>query len=140
MDTKKPQLSGAILDMKFMKKSKERVEKELDDAEGNAMYSNEITEQMKRGQRLAVVEVSINNCKDLIEGRLSFGGINPDIEKLMTEEYAKRVQRIEKEKETDISDLEMAKKSNPLVENLEKKFNKNKRNKQKNKFQKPVDV
>lgn len=137
MDQNKSQLSGAILEMKFMKKSKERVEKELDDAEGNAMYSNEITEQMRRGQRLAVVEVSINNCKDLIEGRLSFGGMNPEIERLMTEEYAKRIQKREKEKETDISDLEMAKRYNPLVETLGKKMNK-KRNK--NKFLKPVDV
>lgn len=107
---KKTQLSGAILDMKFMKKSRERVEKELDDAQGNAMYSNDITEQMRKGERFAVAEVSISTCKDLIEGRLSFGGMNRDIEKLMEKENSKKTQK--QGKETDISDLEMAKKFN----------------------------
>ncbi|GLV38831.1 M-phase phosphoprotein 6 [Carabus blaptoides fortunei] len=79
----KPKLSRAILDMKFMKKTKERVEKEQEDAEGQAMYSNDITEQMRRGGKYAVVEVSVNFCKDLIEGRLSFGGMNPEIERIM---------------------------------------------------------
>lgn len=140
---KKAQLSGAILDMKFMKKSKERVEKELDDAEGNAMYSNDITEQMRRGQRFAVIEVSVSTCKDLIEGRLSFGGMNGDIEKMMAEENAKRVHKLEKEKEVEVSDLEMARRLNPLVETMGKKFNK-KHNRHesgsnKRKFLKPSD-
>lgn len=138
---KKTQLSGAILDMKFMKKSKERVEKEQDDAEGNAMYSNDITDQMRRGQSFAIFEVSINNCKDLIEGRLSFGGLNQDVQRLMQDEYSKRIQKIEKEKEVEISDLEMAKRYNPAVETMGKKFNEKKINKQnhKRKFMKPSD-
>lgn len=125
-----------------MKKSKERVEKEQEDAEGQAMYSNDITEQMRRGGKYAVVEVSVNFCKDLIEGRLSFGGMNPEIERIMERENAKRMQKIEKEKETDISDLEMAKRYNPLVETMGKKAQDKKKNNTNNKrkFIKPMEM
>lgn len=44
-DPKRAKLSKSILEMKFMKKTKERVEKEEEDAEGHAMYSKEITEK-----------------------------------------------------------------------------------------------
>lgn len=137
----KAKLSRAILDMKFMKKSKERVEKEEEDAEGQAMYSNEITEEMRKGGKYEVVEVGINYCRDLIEGRMSFGGMNPEIERLMSEEYSKRVQKSEKEKETDVSDLEMAKRYNPLVETMGKKMqHNNKKPNNKRKFIKPPEM
>lgn len=42
----KVKLSKSILDMKFMKRTKDKVLKEEDDAQSRAMYSNEITEKM----------------------------------------------------------------------------------------------
>ncbi|KAF5307015.1 hypothetical protein FQR65_LT06602, partial [Abscondita terminalis] len=91
-----------------MKKTKERVLKEQDDADGEAMYSNEITEAMRKSGNINFTEVSIVNCKDLLEGRLSFNGMNPDIEKLMKNDYQKQVEQHERTKEKDISDIEMA--------------------------------
>ncbi|XP_068902855.1 M-phase phosphoprotein 6 [Tenebrio molitor] len=108
-DVKSIQLSKSILDMKFMKKTKERVEKEKEDAEGKAMYFNEITNEMRQSGNIVFSETSIFTCKNLIEGRLSFGGMNPEIEKLMANDYDKKKQDVEKRKETDISDVQMAK-------------------------------
>lgn len=134
-------LSRAVLEMKFMKKTKERVEKEEDDAEGEAMYSGEITEEMKQSGNITFIETSIANCRNLIEGRLSFGGMNPEIEKLMSDDYTKKLEEAEKKKEKDVSDVEMAKKYSTLVDTLGKKFqNKNNRTWNKKKFMRPADV
>ncbi|CAG9860054.1 unnamed protein product [Phyllotreta striolata] len=125
------QLSKTILEMKFMKKTKEKVEKALEDKEGNAMYSNEITEEMRRSGNLVFVSTSITNCKNLIDGRLSFGGMNADIEKIMANEFAKLVEQEEKKKEKDVTDVEMAQGYSTLVNNMAKKFNKKSKNKNK---------
>ncbi|KAF5287563.1 hypothetical protein FQA39_LY15892 [Lamprigera yunnana] len=108
-------LSKTVLDMKFMKKTKERVEKEQDDAE----------------------EVSVTSCKDLIEGRLSFGGMNPEIEKLMGDIY-KQSSKQEKINETDVSDIEMAQNYSSTVETMGNQFL-DKRSRSKKKFLKPSD-
>lgn len=134
----RPKLSRAILDMKFMKKSKIRVEQEEEAAEGQAMYSNEITEEMRKGGKYKIVEVSMNTCSDLIEGRLSFGGMNAKVERLMSTEYAKRHEIVEKQKEKDVSDFEMAKRYNPLVNTMHKNAPNRKRNKRK--FIKPAEM
>lgn len=134
----RPKLSRAILDMKFMKKSKIRVEQEEEAAEGQAMYSNEITEEMRKGGKYKIVEVGMNICSDLIEGRLSFGGLNTKVERLMTAEYAKRQEVVEKLKEKDVSDFDMAKRYNPLVNTIHKNTSNKKRNKRK--FVKPAEM
>ncbi|CAG9826303.1 unnamed protein product [Diabrotica balteata] len=128
-------LSRAILEMKFMKKTKEKVEKEIDDEEGRSMYSNEITDEMRKSGNLVFVSTSIVNCKNLIDGRLSFGGKNPDIEKLMASNYTKLLEEQEQKKEKDVSDADMAKGYSTLVKTIGKKFNKDK--KKKKKFAKP---
>ncbi|KAK5647051.1 hypothetical protein RI129_005515 [Pyrocoelia pectoralis] len=134
---KNAKLSRAVLDMKFMKRTKERVEKEKDDAEGEAMYANEITQAMRKSGNINLTEVSIATCKDLIEGRLSFNGMNPDIEKLMTDYHQKFI-KAEKTKETEVSDVEMAKSYSSTIQTFGNKFE-TKRNRNKNKFLKPSD-
>lgn len=136
-DKKRVQLSKQILDMKFMKRTKERVEKEEEDAVGKAMYSDQITEQMRKSGHIIFVSTSIGNCKTLIDGRLSFNGMNPEIERIMAEKYQKTLDDIEKEKEKDVSDVNMAKGYSTLVDTMGKKFH-NKRNRNK-KFMKPRD-
>nr|CAH7745081.1 unnamed protein product [Callosobruchus chinensis] len=141
MEHGKPiKLSKAILEMKFMKKTKEKVQKEKEDAEGQAMYSGEITEEMRRTGNLVFVSTSIANCKNLIDGRLSFGGMNPEIEKLMANDYGMQLEEEEKRKEKDITDVEMADGYSTVVKTVEKKFSKSNKHKFKNKkFMKPVD-
>lgn len=138
MSKNQVKLSKTILDMKFMKKTKVRVEKEEEDAEGKAMYSNEITEQMRSSGNTIFIETNISNCKNLIEGRLSFKGMNPDIEKLMSNEDIKKIEAAEKRKEKDVSDVEMAKGYSTLVDTMGNKF-KN-RNRNKKKFMKPAEL
>lgn len=141
MESKKEvALSKAILEMKFMKKTKEKVQKEIEDAEGQAMYSNEITEEMRRSGNLVFIETSISNCKNLIEGRLSFGGMNPEIEKLMANDYIKQLEAEERRKEKDITDVEMAEGYSTLVDTIGKKFASSKHSKPKHKFKKKTFV
>lgn len=136
----KVKLSKSILDMKFMKKTKVRVEQEEDDAQGQAMYSDQITPQMRQSGSITFVETSISNCLNLIEGRLSFQGMNPDIEKLMSNEDIKKIEAAEKRKEKEVSDVEMAKGYSTVVDTMGGKFkNKNTRHK-KNKFMKPAEL
>ncbi|EFA03339.1 M-phase phosphoprotein 6 [Tribolium castaneum] len=132
------QLSKSILDMKFMKRTKERVLKEQEDAEGKAMYSNEITDEMKKSGTIVFTETSIFNCRNLIEGRLSFGGMNPEIEKLMSNDYTRKKQEVEKRKETDVSDAQMAQEYSTLVNTMANKFS-GKKNRNKRKFIKPSE-
>lgn len=48
-------------------------------------------------------------CEDLIDGRLSFGGENPEIERLMELEQLEKLAKTQPPKnETDVSDAEMA--------------------------------
>lgn len=121
-ETKKVKLSKAILDMKFMKKSKERVEKEDDDAEGYAMYSSEISEEMRRCGTTIFVPARIAQCKDLLDGRFSFGGMNPEVEKIMSDQYTKMLEEVERQKEKDITDAELASGYSTLVDTMGKKF------------------
>ncbi|XP_019876041.1 M-phase phosphoprotein 6 [Aethina tumida] len=136
-DSKQVKLSKGILDMKFMKKTRERVLKEADDAEGKAMYSDEITEEMKRAGNTIFIETSLTLCKDLIDGRMSFGGMNPEIEKLMSNDYLKKLEQSEKKKETEISDVEMAKGYSTAVDLISKKFQKGRPRSKNKKFVKP---
>lgn len=84
MANKKPQLPKSVLDMKFMKKTKDRIEKELENTQDHdSLYSNIITEEMRHATGNFISESSFVFCEDLIEGRLSFKGMNPEIERLM---------------------------------------------------------
>lgn len=135
-DNKCVQLSKQILDMKFMKRTKERVKKEEEDAEGQAMYSNHITEQMRKSGHTMFISTSIGNCRNLIEGRLSFGGMNPDIERIMSDKYVRAIEEAEKLKEKDVTDADMAKGYSTLVDTMGKKFQNNKQPRRK--FMKPL--
>ncbi|XP_068621164.1 M-phase phosphoprotein 6 [Battus philenor] len=100
---KKLQLPKSVLDMKFMKRTKDRIEKELEnfhDHEG--LYSNIITNEMRHATGNFISEASFTYCDDLIEGRLSFKGMNPEIEQLMELENAK--EREDSEMQKDVSD------------------------------------
>lgn len=108
--TKKPQLPKAVLDMKFMRKTKERLQKESANTAGHeSLYSKEITTEMRNATSNYIVEASLIFCEELIEGRLSFKGMNPEIERIMElENVKKEVDSGEMQK--DVSDEILAKK------------------------------
>lgn len=126
----KSRLSKSILDMKFMKRTKEKVQKEEDAAEGKAMYSSEITTAMELGNNF-VIDTSFASCADLIVGRFSCGGMNPELERILEKEEqqetlskadASRAKKAEMIK--DVSDESMVKHYSSLVKTLGKKFDK----------------
>ncbi|XP_066258262.1 M-phase phosphoprotein 6 [Euwallacea similis] len=119
---RKIKLSNSILEMKFMKRTKEKVLKEKEDAEGQAMYSNEITDEMRKNGNIIFRETSITICKGLIDGRLSFGGMNPEVEKLMETDYNKAVAEANKKQEKDITDEQMAMEYSPVSDTISNKF------------------
>ncbi|XP_041968486.1 M-phase phosphoprotein 6 [Aricia agestis] len=115
---KKPQLPKSVLDMKFMKKTKERIEKELENTQDlDGLYSSIITSEMRHASGNFITESSFSFCEDLLEGRLSYKGMNPEIETLMEAENKKYEDEGEMQK--DVSDEILAKKMN--------NFNKRKR-------------
>ncbi|XP_015596546.1 M-phase phosphoprotein 6 [Cephus cinctus] len=107
-DHSKAKLSKGILEMKFMKRTKEKVEKQQFQEEGEEYFENLLTTRMKSEKDKFIIEPSFTYCEKLIDGRLSFQGMNPDIERLMEIENESKRVMLEKKKETDISDEQMA--------------------------------
>ncbi|XP_017886821.1 M-phase phosphoprotein 6 [Ceratina calcarata] len=105
----KPKLSRSILEMKFMKRTKEKVQKQEFQEEGEEYFGNELTKRMKKESERFVSEPSYVFCEKLVDGRISFQGMNPEIEKLMEEERRNERVRNEQKQEADISDEQMAK-------------------------------
>lgn len=114
------ELSKSILEMKFMKRSKEKAQRKQDAEESQAMFSDVITEDMKRGECKYVIEPSFVQCENLIVGRLSFLGMNPEIERIL--ELEQKANYVKKENEKDISDFEMANRYGTLVGTVSRKF------------------
>uniref|UniRef100_A0A8D8NIM3 M-phase phosphoprotein 6 n=1 Tax=Culex pipiens TaxID=7175 RepID=A0A8D8NIM3_CULPI len=128
----KMKLSKGILEMKFMSRTREKIEKENDDAEGRALYSNEITDKMLHESSKYVIETSYVPCEDLIEGRVSYGGMNPEIERIIELEKNKDLAAlVEREKAAaaekqklrmDVPDEEMARFYTSVVKTMHKKY------------------
>ncbi|XP_059049786.1 M-phase phosphoprotein 6 [Achroia grisella] len=106
---KKPQLPKSVLDMKFMKKTKDRIEKEIENTQDHdSLYSNIITSEMRHATGNFITESSFLVCEDLLEGRLSYKGMNLEIERLM--ELESKNEEPDQDMQKDISDDILAKK------------------------------
>lgn len=121
-DRNKIKLSKSILEMKFMKRTKEKVLKEEDDAQSRAMYSNEITEKMRKNESPFIIETSYMICEDLNEGRFSFRGMNPEIERIMELEEQAKLAKIEPNVKKDVTDEDMTAYYGNVKRTIEKKF------------------
>ena len=69
-----------------MQRTKAKMDKEFADAADRAMYTNEISDQMKNCNSILIIEPSIMRCANLKESRFSFGGMNREIESLLEKE------------------------------------------------------
>ncbi|XP_043262269.1 M-phase phosphoprotein 6 [Colletes gigas] len=107
MESNKAKLSKSILEMKFMKRTKEKVEKQQFQEEGEEYFGSELTKRMKTDSDRFIIEPSYVFCEKLMEGRVSFQGMNPEIEKLMEAEWNNERSVVETKKETDVSDEQM---------------------------------
>eukprot|EP00088_Acartia_fossae_P019354 TRINITY_DN21298_c0_g1_i1.p1 TRINITY_DN21298_c0_g1~~TRINITY_DN21298_c0_g1_i1.p1 ORF type:complete len:175 (+),score=39.73 TRINITY_DN21298_c0_g1_i1:37-561(+) len=115
----KKKLSKHLLEMKFMKRTKEK--KELQDEEEirSQMFDAEVTPAMRvEGDRF-MIESSYGPIENLKFGRLSFKGMNPEIETIMLEDAARDENT---KQEMEVSDQEMADRYANLVGTMQKKF------------------
>lgn len=109
--SKTPVLPKSVLDMKFMKKTRDRIEKERQNTQDHdSMYSNIITNEMRQASGNFITESSFIFCDQLLDGRLSFKGMNPEIERLMELEACSKQGELEQEIQKDVSDEILAKK------------------------------
>ncbi|XP_055903812.1 M-phase phosphoprotein 6 [Eupeodes corollae] len=139
-------LSKGILEMKFMQRTKAKVDKEIEEAEGRAMYSSEITDRMNQNSNF-IIEPSFMHCEGLIEGRLSYRGMNPEIERLLELEQEEKDKKTRPQQPNDVSDKEMkAFYDSNLVKTMQKKFDKKRKSNDNSKggnkmmkFQKPSE-
>ncbi|XP_037042408.1 M-phase phosphoprotein 6 [Bradysia coprophila] len=118
----KSRLSKSILDMKFMKRTKEKVIKEEDDAEGRAMYLSEMTDKMLTGNSQFIIEPSYVPCENLKDGRISFRGMNPEIERLLELEEQERQSKADVDVKKDVTDTEMSNYYGNVVKTMQRKF------------------
>lgn len=125
MTTPRPsaRLSKSILEMKFMKRTREKVLKEEDDERSRAMYSHEITDKMKKDICQYIMEPSYVPCENLSDGRYSFRGMNPEIERLNQLENEAINAAKDKDVVKDVSDADMsASYYHTIKKTIERKF------------------
>ncbi|KAK2581644.1 hypothetical protein KPH14_002144 [Odynerus spinipes] len=108
MNPNKSKLSKSILEMKFMKRTKEKVEKQMIQEEGEEYFGGQLSIKLKNESEKFVIEPSYVFCEQLIDGRLSFQGMNPELEKLLEMEYNNKQMELEKKQETDVTDEQLA--------------------------------
>ncbi|KAL8194991.1 UNVERIFIED_CONTAM: M-phase phosphoprotein 6 [Gekko kuhli] len=82
--------------------------------------------ELKEKESFIIEERSFLPCEDLLYGRMSFKGFNPEVEKLMIQMNSRyKTEEIEEEDnamEADVSDEEMARRYETLVGTIGKKF------------------
>uniref|UniRef100_G1QBE0 M-phase phosphoprotein 6 n=1 Tax=Myotis lucifugus TaxID=59463 RepID=G1QBE0_MYOLU len=83
--------------------------------------------EFKEKESFIIEEQSFLFCEDLLYGRMSYRGFNPEIEKLVLQMNAKNKAEVEDETvELDVSDEEMARRYETLMGTTGKKFAKKK--------------
>ncbi|KAK3591348.1 hypothetical protein CHS0354_040309 [Potamilus streckersoni] len=130
VESSKSKLSKNVLQMKFMQRSVLRMEKEEIEEEAQKMIDEEhwvmAVPQGDKQQRQSqyIVEPSYSRCEDLLFGRMSFKGCNPEIEKLMKSHMqdSELEEASRKESEIGVDDMEMAERYESLIGTVAKKF------------------
>uniref|UniRef100_A0A673VKY1 M-phase phosphoprotein 6 n=1 Tax=Suricata suricatta TaxID=37032 RepID=A0A673VKY1_SURSU len=125
---RKTKLSKNLLRMKFMQRGLDSETKKQLEEEEKKMISEEHwyldLPELKEKECFIIEEQSFLLCEDLLYGRMSFRGFNPEVEKLMLQMNAKnKTEEVEDETvELDVSDEEMARRYETLVGTVGKKF------------------
>ncbi|XP_026095314.1 M-phase phosphoprotein 6-like [Carassius auratus] len=125
-------LSKNVLRMKFMQRGLDAELKKQLDEEEKRIISDEHwfldLPELKAKENYIIEERSYAPCEDLVFGRMSFRGFNPEVEKLMLLMNTHQEEEEDDEDgnvsrmETDITDEEMAKRYESMVESMRKKF------------------
>lgn len=126
-------LSRNLLKMKFMQKSKEKNEKEMEEL----LVDEELNDNLRKEGEKYIISSSHVFCEELRFGRMSFRGMNQEIEKVMKEmnEFNDNNNNDNKDRGLEVSDEEMTNRysnlidSNPSRQKRAKFSHKNKFNK-----------
>ncbi|NXG52007.1 MPH6 phase, partial [Psilopogon haemacephalus] len=111
----KTKLSKNLLRMKFMQRGLDSQTKKQLEEEEKKIISEEHwyldLPDLKEKESYIIEERSFMPCEDLLYGRMSFKGFNPEIEKLMIQmnsKYKEKEIEVDDKMEADVSDEEMA--------------------------------
>ena len=104
----KKRLSSNILEMKFMKRTKEKAEIERENEERQEMFKNQISNAMRHQGSRFLVDPSYASVESLCFGRMSFYGMNPEIEKMAENERIRQEEEDAERNEKDVQDEDMA--------------------------------
>ncbi|KFV67870.1 M-phase phosphoprotein 6 [Dryobates pubescens] len=126
----KTKLSKNLLRMKFMQRGLDSQTKKQLEEEEKKIISEEHwyldLPDLKEKESFIIEERSFMPCEDLLYGRMSFKGFNPEIEKLMIQMNSKckeKEMEVDEKMEADVSDEEMARRQyETLVGTIGKKF------------------
>ncbi|XP_054245735.1 M-phase phosphoprotein 6 [Indicator indicator] len=125
----KTKLSKNLLRMKFMQRGLDSQTKKQLEEEEKKIISEEHwyldLPDLKEKESFIIEERSFMPCEDLLYGRMSFKGFNPEIEKLMIQMNSKCKEKeieVDDKMEADVSDEEMARRYETLVGTIGKKF------------------
>ncbi|XP_034644523.1 M-phase phosphoprotein 6 [Trachemys scripta elegans] len=125
----KTKLSKNLLRMKFMQRGLDSETKKQLEEEEKKIISEEHwyldLPELKEKESFIIEERSFMPCEDLLYGRMSFKGFNPEVEKLMIQmnsRYKKEEIEADDTAEADVSDEEMARRYETLVGTIGKKF------------------
>ncbi|XP_063053843.1 M-phase phosphoprotein 6 [Engraulis encrasicolus] len=123
-------LSKNVLRMKFMQRGLDpEARKQLEEDEKKVITEEHWLldlPELTAHENIMVMERSFASCEDLIYGRISFKGFNPEVEKLMAARGTSEDKEDDDEQlrkmDTDVTDEEMAMRYASLVESIKKKF------------------
>lgn len=125
-------LSKNLLRMKFMQRGLDaEARKQLEEDEKRIISDEHWyldLPELKAKESCIVEERSYVPCEDLVYGRMSFRGFNPEVEKLMVLMNAPKEEEDDEEEEdvgrmdTDITDEDMARRYGSLVESMKRRF------------------
>ncbi|TWW76108.1 M-phase phosphoprotein 6 [Takifugu flavidus] len=122
-------LSKNLLRMKFMQRGLDAETKQQLEEDHKRIISDEHwyldLPELKARENLIIEEKSFVPCEDLIYGRMSFQGFNPEVEKLMALMNPKNKEEEEedlRQMQTDVTDEEMALRYESLIGSIKKKF------------------
>lgn len=105
MDSKKL-LSKNLLQMKFMQRTKEKVDR-IEEEEKTAHLLEKVEAPVLTIRDQIIVEPSYVECEQLVFGRMSFKGYNPEIEKLMSDKQPVETRQEKEQQEVEVTRTEM---------------------------------
>jgi len=122
------------MQMKFMQKTKEKNEREINEQNNKLLIDEELNDNLRKEGQRYYINWSHLYCEQLKSGRLSFKGMNHEIEKLMQENDSNEVSQDQSEKTCDVSDEEMTNRYSYLIDSNRKRTKHSQRNRTAKRF------